>query len=160
LPPLPGHIHALAFSPDGGRLATAVWRRYDDPGADASVIVRDARTWEIVARPALKTYGALGVAYSPDGSLLAVADDHGVAAIDAAPWKVVWRSRHACLVTAVAFGRAEIACGDANGVVTFRDPRTGAVRPPSIAAHSGRVACLAYSADRSRLASAGLDGAV
>src|SRR5262249_23726077 len=57
LAPLRGQVHALAFSPDGERLASAVWSRYEDPSSDGGVIVRNTRTWEIVARPPLKAYG-------------------------------------------------------------------------------------------------------
>ena len=160
LPALRGQIHALAFSPDGTRLATAVWQPPDVPNPDRGVIVRDTRTWDVVARPAPRSFGVLGVAYSPDGRSLVVADDHGVTVLDALTWETVWHQPHSCLVTAVGFGRTEIASADANGVVTFRDARTGTARPRSIAAHSGRVVGLAYSPDRTRIATAGIDGVV
>lgn len=160
LPRLRGQIHSLAFSPNGEFLASAVWRPYHEARPDSGLIVRDTRTWEIVPHQPLDTYGALSVAFSPDGRFLAATNDHGVTLVDTSTWKPVWRKGHSCLMTAVAFGRNEVACADANGVVTFRDPRTGDELPGPIAAHSGRIIGLAYSSDRSLLASAGVDGAV
>jgi WD40 repeat protein/tRNA A-37 threonylcarbamoyl transferase component Bud32 len=160
LPPLRGQIHAVVFSPNGEQLASAVWRPYTEPRPDAGIVVRDTKTWEIIAGPQFDTYGSLSLAYSSDGTKLIATTDHGAVLLDTKTWKVVWQKQNSCLVTAVAFGRDEVACADANGIITFRDARTGLVVPETIAAHSGRIVGLAYSPDRTRVASAGIDGAI
>ena len=155
LPPLRGHIHALAFSPDGEHLATAVWGHYGEADGDRGVIVRNTRTWEIVARPALPPFGALSVAYSPDGRFLAVANDHRTTVFHTSRWVRVWSESHPALVTAVAFMDRGVGAADANGIITFRSVKTGRLLYDPLTAYEGRVFALACNHDQTLLAAAG-----
>ncbi|MEV8508480.1 WD40 repeat domain-containing protein [Actinoplanes sp. NPDC051475] len=67
-------VHALAFSPDGQRLATVV---------DEEVRVWETGTGRAAYRLPSAGYAVQAVAYSPDGGLFAVADDETVRFWDA-----------------------------------------------------------------------------
>jgi WD40 repeat protein/serine/threonine protein kinase len=160
LPALPGQAHAVAFSPDGRRLAVAVWRRWTDEAATGVIAVFDTGTWEEVVRLRLDPIGVLGVAFSPDGRLMAAACDFSVVVVRADTGQPVWRSARRNLVTAVAFGPdGTVAAADAEGAVAVYAGATGECLR-TLPLQGGRVAGLVFSPDGRRLASTGVDGAV
>jgi WD40 repeat protein/serine/threonine protein kinase len=144
---------ALAFSPDGARLAAV--------GADRSLKLWDTATGKIE-----RTFPGPGnpitsVAFSPDGRRLAVASI-GVTLWDPRTGQALGRgpapSEH---VNAVAFspdGRY-LASGLARGTVVVAD-LLGTREPRALRGHDGAVLGLAFSPESQHLASAGRDGTV
>jgi WD40 repeat protein/serine/threonine protein kinase len=156
-------VWALAFSPDGGRLAAG------GGGIQKSaknVTVWDTTTWHEVPRsPLAAPSGLRTVAFSPDGRLLAAA---GVASSPVAVWDLATGTQtaalhgHTWVVGQVAFrpdGR-RIAAASHDGTVRVWDVTTGkeVVRPPL--RHAARATAVAFSPDGGRLATASLDGTV
>jgi uncharacterized protein (TIGR03067 family) len=116
----PSAVRAVAFSPDGKRVAGAC--------DDGSVLIRDAETGKVLMAPG-RGHGALAaVAFSPDGKLLAAGGaDRSVRLWDVATGKEV-RSfgGHAVKVTAVQFspdGRTLLTAG--GGTVYLSEVATG-----------------------------------
>jgi WD40 repeat protein/serine/threonine protein kinase len=163
-PPFVGHrlgISAVAFSPDGSRLAAASWDH-------------SARVWDVATRRAVATYyghdGALGsIAFSPDGKHIASAGlDRTIHIWDAATRR---RERtllgHDGAVFGLAYapdGRrlascASIGAGQPDGELKVWD-MTDEQAFRSLRAHSKLLLGLALSADGRRLASAGSDGEI
>ena len=66
---------SLAWSPDGRRIAggTAQWTGEDDPNADFVLVDLDAGSFEVVDLPEGSATNPLGVAWSPNGRMVAVA---------------------------------------------------------------------------------------
>ena len=150
-------VLALAYSPDGRRLAGA--------GGDGAIGVYDAATGERLRRLDEGEVAVLSLAWSPDGSRLAA----GLAGHAARVWDVEAGrlapgplERLGGPVAAVAVGPdgGTLATASLDGEVrlwTFdAEPRLLHV----LRGHEGEVRALAYSPDGSRLASAGLDGTV
>jgi eukaryotic-like serine/threonine-protein kinase len=174
----PGGVRALAFSPDGARVASA--------GADGLVKVWDRRS----LREALTLRGhrspVAAVAFSPDGRHLASGDDAGTIRVwDIAGGGVVaWWRGHAAGVTGLAFdpgGRrlASTAGGEsARGELKLWGATTGeALTTGEAVAREGRLhplaavafsregrlhplAAVAFSPDGRRLATASHEGSV
>jgi WD40 repeat protein len=157
--PLPPDVSlgGLALSPDGGLLAIgyvnthgngslAVWN------VQAGRIVRDVAPTDTAASPAVN-----GVAISPDGKLLASADDDGTAEV----WNIsTGRPLTAAIsadtgpngnVNAVAFSPdGLLATADSDGTVRLWNPVTG--RPagapiPAGSGRDGRAAAVTFSGD-------------
>jgi hypothetical protein len=78
-------VVATALSPDGASVA-AGWPGPGDRGTDPELVILDAATGEVRMRrkgPGAR-YGALGLAWSPDGRMLAVGGwDHAIRLLDA-----------------------------------------------------------------------------
>jgi WD40 repeat protein len=154
--PHAGSVGALTFSSDGRRLAVA---------APKAVKVWDTTTWQEIPPSPLATQGDLvGVAFSPDGRLLAAGGygGHPATVWDAATGKLLRELPNRWMVWSVAFSPdgKRIASANADGTVRVWDVTTGqeVVRPPL--RHAGPARGVAFSPDGQRLASGGLDQTV
>jgi WD40 repeat protein/serine/threonine protein kinase len=153
---LRGHtddVHCVAFSPDGGRLATA--------SHDGT-----AKLWDLSDGRELATFleghtdQLNAVAFSPDGKTLATGSDDRLLRL----WKVASGQELAALaghsddVNTVAFSPDGmiLASGGADHLVKLWDPSTG-IELATLAEHSGGVESLAFSPDGTTLASASSD---
>jgi WD40 repeat protein len=140
----------VAYSPDGGRLATAA--------KDQTVRVWDARSGKPLATLAGHSGGVVSVAYSPDGGRLATASgDRTVRLWDARGGAhLATLAGHTDNVTGVAYSPDGQRLASASGDETVRlwDARS---RAPlvTLAGHTGGVNGVAYSPDGRCLASAG-----
>jgi WD40 repeat protein/transcriptional regulator with XRE-family HTH domain len=164
LPADPTAVSAVAFSPDGTRLATA--------DADGTV-----RLWNPATRRpigvtlhASARNGVWGVAFSPDGTRLASADGDGTVRL----WnpatgrpigKPIQATSAAYGVSGVAFSPdgTRLASADGDGTVRLWNPATG--RPIGTPLHAGSgplgdAGGVAFSHDGTRLASGGALGTV
>jgi WD40 repeat protein/tRNA A-37 threonylcarbamoyl transferase component Bud32 len=153
---LPGQLpDAVAFSPDGGRVAASTF--------DNTVTVWDARTGAVV-RTLAKQARALSnesVAFSPDGRLLALAGTDNAVKV----WELVTGRRvltlqgeDLCLGVAFSPDGRRIA-SSSKGDVLLWDAKDG---KPALTCrgHGKWVRAVAFSPDGARLASAGQDRTV
>ena len=145
-----GLVEAVAFSPDGRRLASASW--------DASVRVWDVDTGEALGVLNGHTDGVLTVDFSPDGTLLATGgDDNTVRLWDSESGGLLTTLKgHKDFVRQVAFspkGRI-LASASADGTVHLWDS-IGRRAGPVLRGPSGPVCALSFSRDGWMLASAG-----
>ncbi|MFF4034186.1 NB-ARC domain-containing protein [Streptomyces sviceus] len=147
-----GPVHAVAYSPDGLRIATS--------SRDSTV-----RMWSSATGEALHTLtGHQGpvraVAFSPDGRLLATGGRDATARIwDATTGRPVRTLRgHDGPVLAVAFSPdgSLLATGSSDTTVRIWDPATGAALHTA-RGHGGLVSAVVFDRDGSRLASGGAD---
>ncbi|MBF6415360.1 nSTAND1 domain-containing NTPase [Nocardia cyriacigeorgica] len=159
-----GPVTSVAFSPDGGTLATA------GGTGDATVRLWDARTHQPVGAPLTgHTGGVYPMAFSPDGRFLATGDGD----IDEPGTVRLWDLRtrqqvgvpltgHTSVVYAVAFspdGRT-VATGGGDGTVRLWDTGTHQPVGAPLAGHTSGVYSVAFSPDGRSLATTGEDGAV
>jgi WD40 repeat protein len=156
---------ALAFSPDGARLATADF--------DHTVTLWETATGETLLRLELghieSASSIYSLAFSPDGKTLACPrDDNTLALLEAATGKVLRKldgHRRAddlppvnSQVTAVAYspdGRL-LASSSWDRTVKLWDPATGQERA-TLLGHTHSVGAVAFAPDGRKLASAGWD---
>jgi WD40 repeat protein len=152
------HALTLTFAPDGKTLAIGAW--------DQTVRLWDVATGE--ERGVLRGPTAVvAVAFSPDGRLLASGDLRWAVTL----WDVAARTKRATLeattekvflneITALAFSPdGQTLALAVNREVQLWDTGTG--RPVArLEGHTGKVKCLAFSPDGTRLASGGFDRTV
>jgi WD40 repeat protein len=152
-------VFALAFAPGGSVLASG--------GCDNKIRLWDVATGKQLGILLGHTHSVVALAFAPDGRTLASGDERGVVKL----WDVAARAERGTLktvadegflnaVAAVAFapdGRT-LAVAVEQGVQVW-DVAT-ASRLTSLAGHEGKVRCLAYSPDGTRLASGSYDKTV
>ncbi|MFC9686319.1 NB-ARC domain-containing protein [Streptomyces sp. NPDC056948] len=147
-----GPVHAVAYSPDGARIATS--------SRDTTV-----RMWSSATGEALHTltghHGPVrAVAFSPDGRLLATGGrDATVRIWDAVTGQAVHTVRgHDGPVLAVTFSPdgSLLATGGSDTTVRIWDPATGEMLHTATG-HGGLVSAVAFSPDGALLASGGAD---
>jgi WD40 repeat protein len=152
---LHGHSHLVtdvAFSPDGGRLATA--------SLDGSVKVWDTATGQEAFALRGHQQGVWCVAFSPDGHRLVSGGDDGTARVwETGRGKVGVALRgHTAPVYAVAFSPdgGSVASASQDCTVKVWNPNTQ-MELVTLRGHAGPVYGVAFSPDGWRLASAGED---
>jgi WD40 repeat protein len=153
------NVSALAFAPDGRTLACGE--------AGCTIRMWDVATGEERAVFRGHTDFVVAVAFCPDGRTLATGDRHGVVKL----WDVASKRERATLaasedegfrdeVSALLFsphsGTLAVAVGP---VVQLWNVGTSS-RVARLEGHTGKVKCLAYSPDGTRLASGGHDRTV
>ncbi len=152
-------VHALAFSPDGRRIATAC--------ADRRARLWDVATGSMLASPMNHEGAVRAVAFSPAGRLAATAGDDGALRLwDAMTGASVGQAgRHGAPVSALCFSPdgSRVATASRAGISGLWDGATG--RPVGEAAswpgESGAtILTVAFDPDGTRLAVAGDDGTV
>ena len=159
---MPGHtryVLAVAYRPDGQRLASTSGNPTAVPPQQGEVKVWDADTGREVISFVPEVACALSMAFSPDGRLLALCGmDRRVQVYDAETGQVVSTLRdHAGQAISVAFSRdGTLASGADDGVVILWDLESGKPRQ-TLRSPADPIWGLAFSPDGTRLAAASFD---
>lgn len=140
------------FGPRGERIA-AVLVQEPDAGQDAArtLGVWDATTGRLLRRLEGHTRNIEGLAFAPDGEVLATASQDGTRVWDVATGEVVWSDGTTAYSVAVAPDGRQLAVGTQDGGARLHDLGDGAV----VDAHPGAGGVglgIAYAPDGSRLA--------
>ncbi|KAF7968877.1 hypothetical protein HWV62_29152 [Athelia sp. TMB] len=151
-------VYAVAFSPDGGRIASA--------SEDQSVRVWDAETGALIAAPFEgHTNSVKSVAFSPDGQWIASASyDKSVCVWNAETGALVAGPfvGHEDWVNSVAFSPdgQRIASGSSDRSIRTWNPQTGAPIGGPFVGHTTDVLSVAFSPDGRHIASGSSDESV
>ena len=145
-------IAALAWSPDGRRVASASY--------DSTVQVWNAATGSHVLTYSGHTWRVRAVAWSPDGASIASGGDDGTMQVwDAKDGSLRFKYEGHCNAVAWSLDGSRIATGGGGGTVEILDSETGEVTF-SYDGHEDAVTSLAWSPDGSRIASGSTDASV
>jgi WD40 repeat protein len=159
-----GGVVAAAFSPDGGRLATAGWS-VDERGTDVgAVTVWDRASGATAAGLTWDGKYATAVAFSPDGAALAAGDDDGWVRVWALPVADKacphWKFSLGQPVAALAFAPNGRLAAAGKGGVQLWDRDGSAPRWAASVPKSGSVTRLAFTNAAALLAAGRADGVV
>jgi RNA polymerase sigma factor (sigma-70 family) len=141
------HVNALAFSPDGRALLSAV--------LNGPLVAWDVATGKPLAGLPGNPHHVHALAFSPDGKLLATGGGDLAHAGEVHLWdwparKERWNvTAHPSVLHTLAFspdGRT-LASGSAESLVRIWDTATGKSLNPTTAGHQERVTSVAYSSD-------------
>jgi len=150
-------VNAMAFSPNGKILVSA----------NSDLIFWDVKAGkpiELAGQP-LVNGQVWGLAFSPDGKVLAVGGDSGITLWDAltgetysSPALAYDPSTFPSGVSSIAFSPdGKLLAGAGGTIVRLWDMTTGKISGQSLTGHSARIRCLAFSLDSKMLASGGDD---
>ena len=155
---LKGHqsyASAVAFSPDGAKLASAGW--------DRRLIVWDVATGKPVTSIATDSYALNAMQFSPDGRFIAGGGQHRTVRIwDLASGKELLSDRgHRGPVACVAFSPdgAEVATGGYDSALRLWSSDSGR-HTRAVRAHDQNVTAACYSPDGKHLLSGSMNGEV
>ena len=145
------HITSVAFSPDGGLLASGAMSAH--PESDATVVLWDVETRENIATLDGHTIGSPSVAFSPDGTLASGGFFDGVKLWDVGTRKLVGTLRGGGLVVFSRDGTllASPVCCQVNAI-TLWDVRTRKLLA-TLKGHTDQINAVAFSPDGTLLAS-------
>ena len=147
MPAQKAYVHSLAFSPDGGHLASA--------GLDRSIKIWDAESGRLIREIKGSARIVFQVTFSPDGTRLAGACGHHARVWDVRTGEEVsLLSGHQGTVSAVAFSPdgKTLASAGSDRAVRVWDLATGR-EASTFKGHGEHVFAVAFSPDGKRLAS-------
>ena len=148
-------IYAIAWAPDGGRIACG--------GGELKVDIWDTRTWRQLVSYKEHDSTIFAIAWSPDGRQIAsTGSDNAVHVWDAYTGRnVLTYYKHASVVSAVAWSPngERIVSASYDKTVQIWNAITG-TQLTTYRGHSEQVFCVAWSPDGTSIASGSLDGQV